>query len=159
MGERLCACVLLVAGCAHHVIIDPSLAVGQTHQPYCGKPAYLAANRPLYPEARPDAAASQPCRLRSTACETRLRAELAALDGQLLALAEPPTETELQALALTTESLAPLLAPYPDLQPERDELAQHLAELPTLTVTRRAEARRRMLELSDLLRVQLAASK
>jgi hypothetical protein len=166
MSPRFVVCVLLLAtGCAHRapdqqaqVVVDPNREIGRTHRPYDAHPAYmLAANRPLYAEARPPGE-DNPCRRRSSACETRLRAELAALDGELLALGEPPTATQLQALQLTVQNLQPLLAPYPDLQSERQELAQHIAQLPTLSLVRQEAARRRMIELSDLLRVQLTAS-
>lgn len=163
MGQRLLVCALVaVAGCARTVpaemaAVDPAHEIGRTHAPYRGKPFYLAANGPFYAEAR--AAAADPCRTRSPGCDGRLRAELAALDGEILALGEPPTEMQLRALALTVQNLTPLLQPYPDLLAQQRELAQLVAELPTLPVARQGEVRRRMVELSDLLRVQLAASK
>jgi hypothetical protein len=167
MGTRqiLCAGVLAAAACAHHaggsteIRVDPNRTIGETHGSYDGMPAYmLAANRPLYPEARPgDQPAPNPCAKRSGSCEARLRAELAGLDGQLLALSDPPTKTQLEALTLTAQNLAPLLAPYPDLMSEQHELVRRIGELPGTTRLQQPEVRRRMLELSDLLRVQLAA--
>jgi hypothetical protein len=154
--------MVLAAGCLHTMPAepvwgDPGLELGQTHRPYAGRPAYLASNAPLYAEARP--LVTDTCRLRSAGCDARLRAQLAALDGQLLALSEPPTETQQKALALTVQNLEPLLQPYPDLMVQHHELTERVCELATVPVSRQRELRRRLIELSDLLRVQLAASK
>ncbi len=136
----------------------PAEAVGRTHTPYRGKPAYLAASRPLYPTTSQPQPPQQECARRSEKCDDRLRATLASIDGQILALSTPPTPVQLQALKLELIELHPLLAPYPDITAERDELAMLVDRLPTQNDVEQAATRRRMKELSDLIRVQLAAA-
>ncbi|HEX8953291.1 MAG TPA: hypothetical protein VF945_15660, partial [Polyangia bacterium] len=87
-----------------------------------------------------------------------LRALLAAVDGQLLALSTPPTDVQLAALRLDLAQVEPLLAPYPDMTSERDELAALVDKLPSLSEIDQGTARKRMIELGDLIRVQLAAA-
>lgn len=171
------ACALGLGGCGHELDTTmratseppppPSDSLGRTHRPYAGKPRYLAAARPLAPTTSPAAtgdkpsaalAADNPCRARSPACDTRLRAVLAALDAQILALAAPPAESELSALRRSLARLTPLLAAYPDFAAERDELAALVEKYATLSTVDQAAARRRMIELADLVRVQLAAA-
>ena len=82
---------------------------------------------------------------------------MAALDGQILALSAPPTELQISALRLQLEQLRPLLAPYSDITSEGDELGGVIDKLPSLSAVDVAAAKRRMTELSDLIRVQLAA--
>jgi len=139
--------------------LDPTRTVGVTHAPYRGKPAYLAAARAPLPAATASTAGQpRPCTQRTQACDERLRAELAGVDGQVLALSTPPSEVELQALRLSLVQLRALLRPYPDLTSEADELAQRVEGLPSLSANDQAAAHKRMLELLDLLRVQLAAA-
>lgn len=123
-----------------------------------GRPPYLAAARPLLPTREPTAGAPNPCRTRSTECDTRLRALLASLDGQILALQSPPTDLEMQSLRLVVLQLTPLLTPYPDMAAERDELGDLVEKLPTAPPRRQEAIKRRMTEVTDLLRVQLAAA-
>ena len=158
---------MLSAGCAHEFDVDkptrvanemppPVSAPGYSHAPYAGKPKYLAAARPLQATSI-KAPADKACAARSQPCEDRLRAVLASLDGQILALSAPPTELQLSALRLQVAQLGPLLAPYPDIASESDELGGVIAKLPTLTAVDVGPARRRLTELTDLIRVQLAA--
>jgi hypothetical protein len=130
---------------------------GISHVPYAGRPKYLAEARPLYAtkSAEPE---TNECASRTPTCDNRLRGVLASIDGQVLALSTPPTELQLKALRLATDQLGPLLAPYPDMMSEQDELASKIASLPTLTEIDQRTARRRLTELTDLLRVQLAAA-
>lgn len=160
--------VLALAGCSHEFELARPTAVatppvvrgtaGHTHQPYAGKPKYLAATRPMLPTAEPTAGARNPCQTRAPGCDDRLRAVLAAVDGHLLSLETPPTDVQLQATRLTLLELTPLLAPYPDMASERDELRQLLEQLPSLSVVDQLQAHKRMAELTDLIRVQLAAA-
>ena len=106
----------------------------------------------------PKAGADNPCNLRSPQCDERLRAVLASIDGQILALSNPPTDVELQALRLQLIQLTPMLAAYPDVAAERQELGETVEKLPSLTPIDQAAARKRLVELSDLIRVQLAAA-
>ncbi|MCA1663746.1 MAG: hypothetical protein LC659_05685, partial [Myxococcales bacterium] len=109
-------------------------AVGHSHEPYRGKPKYLAEARPMVPtRSAPKTGADNPCNVRSARCDERLRAVLASIDGQILALSNPPTPVELQALRLQLIQLTPLLSPYPDVAAERQELGDVVEKLPTLT--------------------------
>jgi hypothetical protein len=160
------ACVALaLGGCLGsaapaHVRYPPPQAegLGTSHVPYQGEPKYLAAARPLLPTTSDGKSAANPCASRSQACDQQLRALLAGIDGQILALSTPPTDVQLAALRLELTQLGPLLAPYPDLAAEHEELGDTVAKLPSLSAVDQASARRRMIELSDLLRVQLAAA-
>ncbi len=129
--------------------------IGHTHRPYSGKPKYLAEARPMLPTTSGNA---NPCATRSAACDERLRAILASIDGQILSLSSPPTDVQLAALRLDIAQAQPLLAPYPDITAERDELAELVDKLPTMKSIDQDAAKKRMLELADLLRVQLAAA-
>lgn len=135
--------------------------IGHTHLPYGGKPKYMAAARPMLPttsDGRNVSATANPCAQRSPACDERLRALLASIDGQILALTTPPTDTQLQALRLDLQQAQPLLAPYSDITSERDELAGIVDQLPSMTTIDQGAAKKRMVQLSDLIRVQLAAA-
>ncbi|MCU1383742.1 MAG: hypothetical protein JWL71_2439 [Acidobacteria bacterium] len=154
---------LVAGGCAHHTktarapdTVAP--VIGESHSPFRGKPAYLATARPLHPESRPQAANDNPCARRSTGCDDRLRANLAAIDGELLALSTPPSENQLKALAFSLGELRPLLAPYTDVTAEADELADDVDKLANVTPVEQGPLLRRMFELTDLIRVQLAAA-
>ena len=131
--------------------------IGQSHRPYAGKPQYLAAARPLQPTTS-DKRNPNPCAVRSAACDERLRAVLASIDGQILALSTPPTDVQLAALRLDLAQVQPLLAPYSDITAERDELAGLVDQLPSMTEIQQGAAKRRMIDLADLIRVQLAAA-
>jgi hypothetical protein len=133
----------------------PQRGVGQSHEPYGGRPKYLAAAGPMLPTR--DATRENLCAVRSPSCIARLRTLLASVDAQILALESPPTGTEAQALRLAIAELTPLLAAYPDMMAERDELETLLDKYPALPSLQQAAAKRRMLELADLLRVELAA--
>jgi hypothetical protein len=156
------ACALAGTGCAHHArenqaaVAPTSAPIGQTHEPYRGKPKYLAEARPLQPVAKPGS--DNPCRQRSRTCDDRLRAALAAIDGHVLAMSTPPTETELAALRLSVEQVRPLLAPYTDIGAELEELTTLLDELPSASPVEQETKRKRMTELTDLIRIQLAAA-
>jgi hypothetical protein len=164
-----CAALLFAGGCSHEFdymrpsrvaseMPPPPNAPGVSHAPYQGKPQYLAAARPLQATTSAAAAAKAPeCATRSQACEDRLRATLASLDGQILALSAPATELQVSTLRLQAQQLAPLLAAYPDVQAEGDELAATVEKLPAMSAVDVGSARRRLTELTDLIRVQLAA--
>jgi hypothetical protein len=138
----------------------PPGAPGYSHEPYAGKPKYLAEARPLYPtnQPQPQATAANPCQKRSRTCDDRLRAVLVSIDGQILALQSPPTDVQLQALRLSLIELTPLLTPYPDMAAERDELGELVEKLPRQSLIDQGATRKRMTELTDLIRVQLAAA-
>ena len=166
LASLACA-TLLLAACAHEFDVAPPTRVanemppptnspGRSHTPYAGKPKYLAAARPLQPTTSATRAEAA-CAARSQVCEDRLRAVLASVDGQILALSTPPTELQLAALKLQLAQLGPLLAPYPDVQSEGDELGSVVGTLPSLAPVEVGAARRRLTELTDLIRVQLAA--
>jgi hypothetical protein len=149
---------LTVGGCAHHVTYaDPLADAGSSHQPYVGKPVYLASARPMANVGPTQEA--QPCASRSAACDAKLRAALADLDLQTLALSTPPTDLQLQALTLAVHNVNPLLAAYPDVQAEGDEIGRLTADLPTHSVAEQAAVKQRLVELSDLIRIQIAAAR
>ncbi len=145
-----------------HIVVmpPPSTAPGRSHEPYTGMPKYLAAARPLRPTTSTTCppGAHNPCAFRSQVCDDRLRGVLTSIDGEILTLSTPPTELQLSALRLDVDQLGPLLAPYPDMASERDELGQLVGKLPSMTMVDQMGTRRRMTELADLLRVQLAAA-
>ena len=135
----------------------PPNSPGHSHVPYTGRPKYLASARTL--QATTTVVKKEPeCATRSQRCDDRLRAVLATIDGQILALTVPPSETQLAALKLQLVELQPLLVPYPDMAAERDELADLVERFPTLNEVDQSSARRRMTQLADLVRVQLAAA-
>ena len=163
------AALLASAGCSHEFdvtrptrvadVTPPPDGVGHSHEPYRGKPAYLAAARPLQPTtSAPKPGATNACSARTPACDERLRAVLASIDGQILALSNPPTDVELKALKLELAELTPLTEPYPDIASERDELGDVVDKLPSMTTIDQLAARKRLVELTDLIRVQLAAA-
>lgn len=165
----VCALALAAGGCSHEFdYIRPSMvqaapppppdAPGQSHMPYKGKPKYLVEARPMHATTSGPTMAGDECARASKICDDRLRAALASMDGQILAMSTPPTELQLKALRLDAAQLAGLLAPYPDMAAERDELAVAVENLPTLTEIDQGTSRRRMTELTDLIRVQLAAA-
>jgi hypothetical protein len=136
----------------------PPNSPGHSHVPYVGVPKYLASARPLQATTSNMVQKEPECATRSQRCDDRLRAVLATIDGQILAMTRPPSETQLAALKLQLVELQPLLAPYPDMMSERDELASLIDKMPTLSEVDQNSARRRMTELTDLVRVQLAAA-
>lgn len=167
--------VLVLVGCAytrhefeqsmppavHEAVSQPPIkagTVGNTHRPYAGKPKYLAEARPMLPTTSDNKANENPCARRSPTCDARLRALLASIDGQLLALSSPPTDVQLAALRLDVAQVQPLLAPYSDVTAERDELAGLVDKLPSMNEVDQGTAKKRMIELADLIRVQLAAA-
>jgi hypothetical protein len=131
-----------------------------SNRPYAGKPAYLASARPMLPTTSqgPAQPPEPECAKRSQKCDDRLRAVLATVDGQILALSVPPSELQLKVLAMQLDELKPLLVPYPDMLAEWDELATLAGKMPTQTEIDQTSTKRRMTELGDLLRVQLAAA-
>ncbi|MGZ3443624.1 MAG: hypothetical protein ACXVDD_29075 [Polyangia bacterium] len=170
MRPALCLCAAVMLGACYQTFHEfdtgkaskvadlpppPLNSPGRSHEPYTGKPKYLASSRPL--QATTSKTAEEPCAKRSQTCEDRLRAVLASLDGQILALSSPPTELQLSALRLQIAQLGPLLAPYPDIQAEGEELIGVVDKLPSLSSIQFGPARRRLTELTDLIRVQLAA--
>jgi hypothetical protein len=164
--EKYLLAMLLACGCAHHAPPPTAMeatadTIGQTHAPYLGKPSYLASARdPMYRTRsirERDAAAERACQARSPSCDDRLRAVLASIDGQTLALHAQPSTVEVEALRLSLIQLTPLLTPYPDMGAERDELAALVEKLPTMSPKEVAATQKRMAELTDLIRLQLAA--
>ena len=163
------AVVLALAACSHEFdvarptrvadVTPPPDGVGRSHEPYRGKPKYLAAARPLQPTtSAPKPGGDNPCNVRTAACDERLRGVLAAIDGQILGLSTPPSDVELQALRLQLLEVTPLMTPYPDIVAERDELGELVEKLPAMTPVDQLTARKRLVELTDLIRVQLAAA-
>ena len=167
--------VLVLVGCAytrhefelsmppkvHEAVNQPPIrtgTVGHTHRPYTGKPKYLAEARPLLPTTSDEKGNENPCAKRSVTCDERLRALLASIDGQILALSSPPTDVQLAALRLDVAQVQPLLAPYSDITAERDELAALVDKMPSLNEIDQGAAKKRLIALADLIRVQLAAA-
>ena len=167
--------VLVLCGCAytrhefeqglppkvHEAVAEPppkTGTIGHTHEPYAGKPTYLAEARPMLPTTSDDKRNQNPCATRSATCDERLRALLASIDGQILALSTPPTDVQLAALRLDVAQVQPLLAPYSDITAERDELAALVDKIPSMNQVDQGAAKKRMIELADLIRVQLAAA-
>ena len=142
-----------------HVPPPPPNAVGLSHAPYAAIPKYLAEARPLLPTRPLAPAPDEGCAKLTRECEDRLRAVLATIDGQILALSTPPTELQISTLRTAMAQLVPLLAAFPDMASERDELSFTIDRLPTLKELDQASARKRMTELTDLIRVQLAAAR
>src|SRR5437764_687489 len=106
----------------------------------------------MLPVARPATRADNPCAQRSRVCDDRLRAQLAAIDGQVLALTTPPTDNQRTALKLSLTEMQPLLAPYSDVTAEADELAQIVDKLPAATEIEQGALTQRMTQLTDLIR-------
>jgi hypothetical protein len=172
MRLALVACVALsLAGCralTEFQVDKPSKvadipppspdAPGRSHTPYTGKPKYLASAGPMLPTSNRPPAGFNPCAVRSQPCEEQLRALLLSLDGQILGLSTPVTDLQLSALVAQARQLAPLLVPYQDMASEGDELLTVVARLPSMTSIDQRSARRRLIELADLIRVQLAAA-
>lgn len=171
----LAAAVLGLVGCAytrhefeqsmppavHEAVNQPPIkagTVGHTHRPYAGKPKYLAEARPMLPTTSDKKGNENPCARRSATCDERLRAVLASIDGQILALSSPPTDVQLAALRLDVAQVQPLLAPYSDIAAERDELAALVDKMASMNQVDQGTAKKRMIELADLIRVQLAAA-
>lgn len=167
------AALLACAGCYHEfhefevskpsrvaeAPMPPPGAVGHSHEPYLGKPKYLASARPMLPTTSASkSGADNSCKARSPECDERLRALLASIDGQILGLSNPPTDVELQALRLQLQQLEPLMSPYPDIASEREELGDVVEKMPAMSQIDQLAARKRLVELSDLIRVQLAAA-
>jgi hypothetical protein len=167
--------VLVLVGCAytrhefeqrmpqkvHEAVAEPPSkagTIGNTHEPYTGKPKYLAEARPLLPTTSDEKGNQNPCARRSATCDERLRALLASIDGQILALSTPATDVQLAALRLDVAQVQPLLAPYSDITAERDELAGLVDKIGSMNEVDQGAAKKRMIELADLIRVQLAAA-
>jgi hypothetical protein len=157
---------MLLVACAHEpgapTAVGPSPMIGQAHQPYRGKPSYLATARDTMYQTRAiderDASAQAPCVSRSATCDDRLRAVLASIDAQVVALGSPPSPVQVKALELAIIELTPLLTPYPDMTAERNELGALVEKLATLSPAQRERAEKRMTQLTDLMRIQLAAA-
>lgn len=130
--------------------------IGHSHTPYRGKPAYLAEARPLQP-LRADDSGPPRCDPPTPACTQQTRATLAALDGQLLALSTPPRDVELRAIQISLYELSGLMAGYPDALGEQAEMKQLLEKLPNQPAAEQAGTKKRMVELGDLMRLQLAS--
>ena len=137
----------------------PPNAVGLSHAPYAGIPKYLAEARPLLPTKPIPPSPDVGCTKLTRECEERLRAVLATIDGQILALSTPPTELQVSTLRTAMAQLVPLMMPFPDMASERDELSATIDRLPSLKELDQASAKKRMIELTDLIRVQLAAAR
>jgi hypothetical protein len=137
--------------------------VGTSSAPFTARPRYLASASPLefgVPPApgaeRVPVVGSRP--LPEGSERTRLRSLLAAVDAQLAAVELGPTPEELTALTLTAHALSELLRPYPDLYRDAEELRALAEKLPSASSAEAARARRRIGDLADLIRLQLAAA-
>jgi hypothetical protein len=159
MSKPICCAALLLMGCATQKapvrVVTPAEMIGQTHQPYHGRPSYLASAGLMH-ATRP--VGESGCTTPTPDCVERLRAVLTALDGHVLALTAEPTPVQVQGLRLAIIELTPLLTPYPDMLPERTELGVLVEKLPTASPTQVPLLQKRMTELVDLMRIQLAGA-
>jgi hypothetical protein len=89
----------------------------------------------------------------------QVRVLLAAVDAHVVGVGQRSSPKEQRALELTTQEVVTLLEPYPDIIWEARELRDDASELPSVTPARRSGLRHRMGELTDLIRLQLLASR
>ncbi|HEY7955317.1 MAG TPA: hypothetical protein VII38_08485 [Polyangia bacterium] len=153
-----------LCGCAHRPPPAPSQpTIGESHRPYTGVPWYMELNRQ---ERAAAPAVSVPPGEREPVVGgqipkgerlDRLRALLAAADAEIVLIGPNQTEADQRALTLTVGEIVTLLKPYPDIAAEADELRELTAKLPATRAIELTQVKRRMGELTDLIRVQLLA--
>lgn len=149
----------------------PTPEVGRTSRPYAGLPFYLQAG---YGRTHESKVADDRLAVAGEEGEApertaralpmgprldRVRSLLAAVDTQLVALPERVDRAGLEELALALEELDELLEPFTDITWEVRELEEIVARLPDLPPAQQVAARRRMGELTDLIRLQLLAGR
>jgi hypothetical protein len=167
--------VLLLGGCAHHVMGGPALALDE-QRPYEGIPAYLHCPAPAVIDvprcpfepahlvaARETATdvnvggtlqPSQPPLSKMERLE-RLRANLAAIDAHVASMGDQPTPEQLKILKLTVGELRGLLETWPDVLPEAQEMQQLVDRMETTRPIEQPLLRKRLNQLADLIRVQV----
>jgi hypothetical protein len=161
--------VLCAQGCAKSMPVGEPL--GRDSRPYTAIPRYLvsaassdfglSSARPSVPEAA-EVPVAGPRPLPIGVPRERVRVLLAVVDAHLAALGlvgEPKQMAADQtALVDATRELARLVKAYPDLWSDAEEM-RVLAEKLPLPAAKADRARARMSELTDLIRLQLAAAK
>lgn len=157
--------LLVAAGCAHQappLPLEPS--PGESHAPFSGVPWYFenppelrARAAPISPERQPVAGGRETATLTPRERHDRLRALLAAADAEIVLVGPEQTADERQALSLTVNEIAELLAPYPDITAEANELREHVSKLSETRAIDLPRVKRRMGQLVDLIRLQLFA--
>ena len=153
----------LSLGCVH---APPPVCnvIGGEQRPYRGLPSYLQhpprdPNVDREPAIGVDERAPVVGHRALPAGErlARLHALLAAVDAHAYTIADRAGTADVRALELTLDEIATLLAPYPDLEYEVDELRALTEQIPSTPAPRLPRLRARMAELTDLIRLQLVA--
>src|SRR5581483_5866214 len=140
--KRILVAVMLAAGCAH-APPPPHAAIGGEPRPYRGLPSYLQ-QPPRDPNIDREPAAGVNERepvvghraLPSGERLARLHALLAAVDAHAYTIADRVGTADVRALELTLDEIAALLAPYPDLEYEVDELRALTEQIPSTPAPR-----------------------
>jgi hypothetical protein len=159
------ALVLALASCVYAPPPTPPIGpeVGTSHRPFCGVPYYLLpCERLEIVRALPTPSERQPVAGRSDRPTgermQRARALLAAVDAHGYGTAGPPSTASIAALELTLDELGQLLAPYPELGEEVEELRRLAHALPQARTIDLPRLRARIAEITDLIRFQLVAA-
>lgn len=155
----------LAAGCAHHHYTKHAELApipGVSNRPFTGVPWYLEPAQASVPPVRAPSWSSQREPVVGGAVphgteRDRLRALLAAADAEIVLVGESQTPDERRALALTVDEIAERLKPYPDIAAEADELRELTRALPTTRAIDLPRVKKRMGQLTDLIRLQLLA--
>jgi hypothetical protein len=171
---------LLAAACAHP---QPPMVLGD-HVPYTGAPLWVRcpAAQVVWQQAcprgglaRPDAA-TQLTAARAQGSDVivqsgeirtaqppltqmqrldKLRAALAAIDAHVAGLGDHPSPEERQVLKLTATEVRKLLETWPDVIPEADEMLLLIDKLETTLPLEQPQVRKRITQLTDLIRLQV----
>jgi hypothetical protein len=170
--KALLVALALVAGCAHEP--GPELYLNE-HQPYTAIPPSLQramamqqqsvrlAEAVRYSDVNVvggTAAALPSCPIPKDVRLQRVRAQLAAIDAHMAALGgRPADEQERLILQSTATDLRELLSAWPDITSEADELLQRTGQLGKGLAIEQPQIVQRINTLTDLIRLQLMASK
>jgi hypothetical protein len=156
--RRAILLALVLAGCGYRTK-GPKLVFNQ-HPPYNALPQYLAKPPPkarlmATREVASDLPPCTPPPLSRTERYDRLRALLAAIDAHVASLGDEPTDQQQRLLRASVDELRQLLVAWPDVAPEGEELAQRVEDLSATLPIRQPELRKRIGQLTDLIRVQI----
>jgi hypothetical protein len=158
---------IFIAGCAHSP--GPELTLNE-HVPYSAIPAdlnlakhqraQLAAIERASDVSPGGMAAVPPCPIPKEVRLQRVRALLAAVDAHVAALGgRSADEQERLILQSTATELRELLVAWPDILSEADELIQRTGQLGKGMAINQPPLVQRINQLTDLIRLQLMASK
>jgi hypothetical protein len=150
---------LLLAGCAagHPPLVPVGEVVGRDYRPYAGLPWYLMPQQgPLGPAGRwderyPVALARRIERERPLGDQLRI-----ALDAVDEAAVDARGSHDFEELRLAIANVAPLVRTRDDLTAEVQEMAEAAQDLGVAPEVRRDRLLDRILEVTDLMRMQLS---